>query len=190
MSMKTTLLEKAKKTNSNYDIALIEKAYNFAEKVHKGQYRNGGADYITHPHAVAEMMVELGADTKSIIAALLHDTVEDTKATLEDIEKGFDKEIANLVDAVTKIDKFEDKRKNKELTHKKILEMGSKDQRVFLIKLADRLHNMQSLDVFKEEKRKRIAKETLEFYVPIAQKIGMQNIAQELKKLSYKYIEI
>lgn len=170
------------------DTALIEKAYHFAHKAHGSQMRASGEPYITHPVEVAEMLTEFRLDTASIITAILHDTVEDTSATLEDIEELFGPEIRGLVDGVTKLTKLEGKTENSKQAEnfRKLLLAMSEDIRVLLVKLADRLHNMQTLKYIKSpEKRHRIAKETVDIYASLAERIGMRYLKEELQDLAF-----
>ena len=171
---------------------LVEKAYLFAQEAHKNQYRKSGEPYFTHPCFVASILVELSLDPPTIAAGLLHDTVEDCEGiTLDTIRQEFGEEVAMLVDGVTKLNKldFADKEEAQaESLRKMILAMG-KDIRVVLIKLADRLHNMRTLKFQKEERRVAIARETLDIYAPIAHRLGVYAIKQELEDLSLRYID-
>ena len=171
---------------------LILKAYEFAKKAHSKQYRKSGDLYITHPVEVAKLSYHYGLGPQSICAALLHDVVEDTKISLEEIKKEFGSEIALLVEGLTKLGKNEVKGKTnieKNITElRKMLLSASKDMRILIIKLCDRLHNMQTLHHRSPEAQKRISKETLYIYAPIAQKIGIYSIKWELEDLSFKYI--
>ena len=186
-----TLLERIQEYNPRADKALIRKAYDFAKEAHKGQKRADGSEYFTHLIEVAKILIDLRADSATIASGLLHDVLEDTKVTLLQLEKTFGKEIASLVEGLTKITnaKFESKEEYKAENLRKILFATAKDIRIILIKLADRLHNMRTLEVFNEEKRKRIAKETLDIYAPIANKLGIQKIKGELEDLSLRYLE-
>ena len=167
---------------------LVEKAYLFAQEAHKDQYRKSGEPYFTHPCFVASILVELSLDPPTIAAGLLHDTVEDCEGiTLDTIRQEFGEEVAMLVDGVTKLNKldFADKEEAQaESLRKMILAMG-KDIRVVLIKLADRLHNMRTLHFLAPEKRTRIARETLDIYAPLAERIGMQEVKSELEELAF-----
>ncbi len=184
------LIEKIKKYNPNARVELVEKAFKFAEKAHKGQKRAGGAPFFTHPFEVAKRLADMKADSATICAALLHDTVEDTSTSIEKIKEEFGEEIANLIEGVTKTEKiqFEDKDAYTSENLRKILLATAKDIRVMLIKLADRLHNMETLKEFREEKQKRIAKETLDIYAPIAHKLGMWSMKGQLEDLSMRYL--
>lgn len=172
---------------------LIEKAYLFARNAHNGQKRASGEDYITHPVAVAVTLCQYQADPITIISALLHDVIEDTKATYDDIKKEFGIEVANLVEGLTKIEKIsytESERGNLEYASnfQKMLFSMSKDIRVIWVKLSDRLNNMQTLNYLPYEKQIRISNETLAIYAPIAHKLGMYKIKAELEDLSFKYL--
>ena len=171
------------------DLSLIEKAYVFSEKAHTGQIRRSGEAYISHPLGVAAILADLHLDLASIATGLLHDTVEDTSATLPDIEREFGKQIAELVDGVTKISKFSFRNtheKQGENIRKMIVAMG-KDVRVVLVKLADRLHNMRSLNHMPPDKQMRIAQETLDIYSPLAGRLGIMSLKVELEDLSFRY---
>jgi GTP pyrophosphokinase len=174
------------------DVALIEAAYALAARAHSTQRRDNGEPYITHPLAVAGILAGYHLDMASIATALLHDVIEDTSYKLSDIESGFGKEIAGLVDGVTKLTRLElqsDRTKQAENFRKLVLAM-SRDIRVLLVKLADRLHNMRTLHfVLEPERRRRIARETMEIYAPLAERIGMDAVKTELQTLSFKQLE-
>ena len=184
------LIKKIKSYNSKVNLKLIKKAYAFAEEHHKGQTRAMGGPFIEHPLQAAYILAELNMDDTTIVAALLHDVVEDTEATRKDIIDTFGKEIANIVDGVTKIRKL--KNMSKEEYHaetiRKVILASIKDIRVILIKLADRAHNMDTIDVFREEKRKRIARDALEIYAPIAHKLGIAILKWRLEDASFKQL--
>lgn len=183
-------IKEVNENNPNANIDLITKAYRFAEQAHTGQKRESGEDFFVHPLSVAKILIGLRADTATICAALLHDTVEDTSTNLEIVKKEFGDEIALLVDGVTKERKtFPSKEEYKAENLRKILLATTKDIRVMLVRLADRLHNMRTLSTFREDKRKRIAKETLEIYAPIAHKLGCWRIKGELEDLSLRYLD-
>ncbi len=173
------------------DIDRIDKAYQFACEKHAGQFRKSGEPYIVHLIEVAYIVTEFNVGPTTIIVALLHDTVEDCQVTLEELANTFSPEVATMVDALTKI-KALSKRKDKEFlaeSHRKIFIAMSRDVRVIIVKLADRLHNMRTLDFMPEDKRKRIATETLEVYAPIAHRLGINIIKSELEDLSLYYLE-
>lgn len=185
------LVEKVKSYDPDADEDAINRAYVFAMKKHGSQMRASGDPYFSHPLEVAYILTGLKLDTASIITALLHDTVEDTDATFEDIENLFGKEIRNLVDGVTKLGKLETKSENTKQAEnfRKLLLAMSEDIRVLLVKLADRLHNMRTLHhIKKEEKRLRIAHETLEIYAVLAERIGMRAVKEELQDLAFAEI--
>ena len=186
------LLESVHKYHPSADLSLIEKAYRIADEAHRGQVRKSGEPYIIHPLCVAIILAELELDKETIVAGLLHDVVEDTVMTDEEITKEFGSEVALLVDGVTKLgqlsydaDKVEVQAEN---LRKMFLAMA-KDIRVILIKLADRLHNMRTLKYMKPEKQKEKARETMDIYAPIAQRLGISKVKIELDDLSLKYLE-
>ena len=172
------------------DIELIWQGYRFAYQAHDGVVRKTGEPYITHPVSVACILADLHLDVPTILAALLHDVVEDTDITTEEIRTQFGEQVAELVDGLTKLDKieFESASQAQAENFRKMLLAMSQDVRVILVKLADRLHNMQTLDAMKPEKKKRIAKETLEIYAPIANRLGLNAIYQELEDLSFQHL--
>jgi len=172
------------------DIAQVWEAYRFSAAAHEGQKRISGDPYISHPVAVAGILAELHLDTPTLIAALLHDVVEDTGITKQKISKQFGMQVADLVDGLSKLDKieFQSATQAQAENFRKMLLAMSQDVRVILVKLADRLHNMMTLDAMTPEKRKRIARETLEIYAPIANRLGLNAIFQELEDLSFKHL--
>jgi len=172
------------------DIERVELAFNVARSAHEGQYRKSGEPYITHPLAVARILAAWHLDSTALIAALLHDVVEDTPTTKTEIAKQFGKPVANLVDGVSKIDKlqFETLEQAQAENFRKMLLAMARDVRVILIKLADRLHNMRTLDAVHQEKQERIAKETLEIYSPIANRLGLNDVYYELEDLGFRYL--
>ena len=178
--------EKIKKIYSDIELENIRHAYEVAKQAHKAQLRRSGEPYIIHPIAVAGILADLGMDSQSLIAALLHDTVEDTELTNEDIVKNFGEEIAQLVDGVTKLAKVptETKAEAQAENIRKMLLAMSNDIRVIIIKLADRLHNMRTINYVREEKRRETALETLEIYAPIAHRLGIRTIKEELEDLA------
>ncbi len=186
------LTEKVHAYDPKADTSLIDAAYVLAMQAHGNQRRDNGDPYITHPIAVADILAGYRLDTASIVTGLLHDTIEDTPVRLPDIETRFGKEIAGLVDGVTKLTRLElqsDRTKQAENFRKLVLAM-SKDIRVLLVKLADRLHNMRTLHFVRaEDRRKRIARETMEIYAPLAERIGMDAVKTELQTLSFQQLE-
>ena len=180
-------------SGNNYNIAKITDAYEYASMLHEGQWRKSGDAYISHPIAVAEIVATLGLDSDSICAALLHDTVEDCaeKTNLKEIEKRFGADVALLVDCLTKIVvlEVEDKEEAHIETLRKMLLAMSRDVRVIFIKLCDRLHNMRTLGARSEEKQRTTALETMHIYAPLAHRLGMQRIKQELENLSLMYLD-
>ena len=169
----------------------IMKAFTLADKAHEGQFRASGEPYIMHPLAVAEILAHLQIDHITLIAALLHDVVEDTDYTKEDIENLFGTEVAFLVDGVTKLNQFqyETKEDRQMENYRKMILAMAKDVRVVVIKLGDRLHNMRTLKHMRSDKQKRIAKETLEIFAPLAHRLGIFNVKWELEDLSFRYLE-
>ena len=180
-------------TGKKYNIEKIKKAYEYAKQLHEGQYRKSGEEYICHPVAVAEIVAGLELDTDSICAALLHDTIEDCsdKIDLEKIKKEFGDQVAELVDGLTKLVqiRIEDKEDAHMESLRKMFLAMAKDVRVIFIKLADRLHNMRTLNAQPENKRRTIALETMHVYAPLAHRLGMQRIKQELENLALSYLD-
>jgi GTP pyrophosphokinase len=172
------------------DITQLESAYHFSKAAHEGQFRKSGEPYISHPLAVADILAQWHMDPQALTAALLHDVTEDTALTKTDISRNFGKPVAELVDGVSKLDRieFETQEKAQAENFRKMLLAMARDVRVILIKLADRLHNMRTLDAVDPVKRRRIARETLEIYAPIANRLGLNKIYQELEDLSFKYL--
>ncbi len=168
----------------------IYSAFHFAEQAHRGQVRRTGEHYIHHPIEVADTLAELQMDSRSIIAALLHDVIEDTQASKEDIVELFGEDVALLVDGVSKIGQiqFDSKEQAEAENFRKMLMAMSKDVRVMIIKLADRLHNMRTLEVMEPAKQRRISKQTLEIYAPIAERLGLYHWARELQDLCFRYL--
>jgi len=169
------------------DTGLVTRAYRVAEQAHEGQLRKTGEPYITHPLAVAAILAKLGLDDITLAAALLHDAVEDTSVTLDDIEVSFGAPVAQIVDGVTKLDrvKFASKEAQQAATVRKMLIAMAKDGRVLLIKLADRLHNMRTIAAMEEDKQRRTAQETLDIYAPLAHRLGIQDVRWQLEDLSF-----
>lgn len=185
------LCEKILSYFPNADIEPVKKAFLFSRKAHEGQFRRSGEPYISHPVGVAEILAELKLDLPTIMTGLLHDTVEDTEATLEEIQSLFGPVVAELVDGVTKITQLSFKNthdKQSENVRKMIVAMG-KDVRVILVKLADRLHNMRTLGHMAYEKQLRIGQETLDIYAPLASRLGISSIKVELEDLSFRYTQ-
>ena len=182
------LINKVKSYNKFLNHNALNKAFKFAIDAHKNQKRNSGDPYVIHPVAVADILSDLKLDSATITTGLLHDTIEDTSATYEIVLKEFGKEVADLVDGVTKISALEDKaiENNKAENFRKLILATSKDIRVLLVKIADRLHNMRTINSLNsEEKKKRIAKETMEVYAPLSDRMGMNRIRDELEDLSF-----
>lgn len=182
------------KINENYgesDKQFLLKAYHYAEDMHKNQKRASGEPYFTHPCAVAEILIDLGMDTPSVAAAFLHDVIEDTPATPEDIKREFGDEVLTLVEGVTKLDKirFQTKEEEDAENFRKIFVSMANDVRVIIIKLADRLHNMRSLNFLSHERQQRIARETLDIFTPLAGRLGISQIKCELEDLCLKYLD-
>ena len=182
------LIKKVKTYNRFLKPETLSKAYTFALEAHKNQKRDSGDPYLIHPVAVADILTDLKLDSATIATGLLHDTIEDTKITYNTVEKEFGKEVADLVEGVTKISQLEDKatQNSKAENFRKLILATSKDIRVLLVKVADRLHNMRTLNSITDlEKRQRIAKETMEIYAPLSDRMGMNHIRDELEDLSF-----
>ena len=191
MSENIELIDKIKSYNKFFNQNTLSKAYNFAVTAHKNQKRKSGDPYVMHPLAVANILSDLKLDSATIVTGLLHDTIEDTKTTYDVVLKEFGKEVADLVDGVTKISALEDKavESYRAENFRKLILATSKDIRVLLVKLADRLHNMRTIKAFDSiEKQKRIARETMEVYAPLADRMGMNRIRDELEDLSFEIL--
>jgi len=186
------LIDRVLSYKPDADQDILKKAYVFGTKMHGRQLRASGDPYFSHPIEVAGILADLKLDTTSVVCALLHDTIEDTSATIHDINVNFGTEVAKLVDGVTKLTLLESNLEGSKQAEnfRKLLLASASDIRILLIKLADRLHNMRTLGYIKDQdKRKRISIETLDIYAPLAGRIGMQEIKEELEDLSFSYIE-
>jgi GTP pyrophosphokinase len=185
------LINKILTDSKSYDLSKIVDAYELANQKHAGQTRSSGEAYISHPIAVAYILLDMGMDTDTICAALLHDVVEDTDTTLDDIRRKFGQDVAVLVDGVTKIGKIPLFTKEEQLAKnvEKILFAMSDDIRVIIIKLADRLHNMRTLKYRKQYKQRNTSRETMDVYVPIAHRLGMSNVKEELQEIAFSYLD-
>ncbi len=185
------ILEELEKSYDGKDLTLIQKAFDFAKKAHINQKRASGEDYFTHPCAVAKILVDLGLDAATIAAAFLHDVIEDTPVSEGDIKKEFGEEVLELVQGVTKLEKiqFTSQEEEQAENFRKIFVAMAKDIRVIIIKLADRLHNMRSLNFLSVERQQRMARETLEIFAPLAHRLGVSKIKCELEDLCLKYLE-
>ena len=185
------LAERIEQTNKQYDMERIERAYQLAKRAHEGTLRRSGEPYIVHPVCAAIILVELGMDTDSIVAALLHDVVEDTEITLEEIRKEFGKDVAFLVDGVTKLGRipFSSREHQQAENVRKMLLAMAQDVRVIIIKLADRLHNARTFESLPDEKRRIKALETMEVYAPLAHRLGIRGVKEELEDISLKYLD-
>jgi len=185
------ILSEIQTYNQNASIDQIKKAFDFSAKAHEGQKRKSGEPYLIHPLEVAKLLTQLKMDDASIIAAILHDTIEDTDVTKDEIEKKFGKEIAEIVDGVTKISKikFTTQEERQAENYRKMILAMSKDIRVIMVKLADRLNNMRTLQFMPEVKQVKIAQETLDIYAPISGRMGIYWIKEELEALSFKFLK-
>jgi GTP diphosphokinase / guanosine-3',5'-bis(diphosphate) 3'-diphosphatase len=183
----TPLLATYRRRHPKARVDMINRAYHMAAEAHRNQTRSSGESYINHPLAVATIVADIGLDDISLAAALLHDAVEDTEITLADVELHFGAEVARLVDGVTKLERiqFDSREAQQAATMRKMLVAMAKDLRVLVIKLADRLHNMRTIAGMPIEKQQRIAQETLDIYAPLAHRLGMQEIKQQLEDLSF-----
>src|SRR4051812_37327891 len=186
-----TIIDKVMRYRPDADIELLRRAYLFSAKEHKGQVRKSGEPYLVHPLEVANILADMQLDVTCISTGLLHDIVEDTGVSLEMIENYFGPEVAHLVDGLTKISKIDNLSRTDQQAQniRKMLLAMIDDIRVVLVKLADRLHNMRTLEFLPREKQVRIAQETLDVYAPIAHRLGMARVRGELEDLSFKYLE-
>jgi guanosine-3',5'-bis(diphosphate) 3'-pyrophosphohydrolase len=186
-----TIVDKVRQNHPGADEELLRRAYLFSARQHRGQIRKSGEPYLVHPLEVANILADLKLDPVCVATGLLHDTVEDTETTIQDIEEYFGSEIAHLVDGLTKISKLDhsSSEERQALNMRKMLLAMVDDVRVVLVKLADRLHNMRTLEYMHGESRKRIAQETLDVYAPIAHRLGMSRVRGELEDLAFRYLE-
>ena len=184
------ILDNVAAHHSADDVELVRKAYIYAAAAHAGQTRLSGEPYLSHPLAVAYTLSEMRMDGPTVAAGLLHDTVEDTRATIEEIDEQFGEEVADIVDGVTKISMltFDSKEEQQAENIRKMILAMNEDMRVLFVKLADRLHNMRTLDFQKPEKQRRIAQETMDIYAPLANRLGLHRVKLELEDLSFRYI--
>src|SRR5215471_19300859 len=173
------------------DVEIVSRAYEYSLRAHEGQKRKSGEPYFTHPAAVAGIITELRLDTASICAGLLHDVVEDTLAKLDDVEKEFGSEVAFLVDGVTKLSKinFTSKEDRQAENFRKMVVAMARDIRVLLVKLCDRLDNMRTLEFMSAEGQERVARETMDIYAPLANRLGIARFKGELEDLAFRYLE-
>src|SRR5207244_12051009 len=179
------LIKTVRATHPKADMRLLEHAYDIAARQHAGQLRKSGDPYITHPLAVATILAELGMNHETLCAALLHDTIEDTPYTLAELRREFGSDIAELVDGVTKLDKVKYGDAAQAETVRKMVVAMSRDIRVLVIKLADRLHNMRTLRYLPRDKQERKSRETLEIFAPLAHRLGMNTVKWELEDLAF-----
>ena len=191
MTELSTLIEEIPKYQPGADLALLERAYRFSEVSHQGQQRASGEPYLSHPLEVASLLVGFKMDVTTVTAGLLHDVLEDTAATKQDLEREFGKEIAELVDGVTKIGKlaFSSREERQAENFRKMLVAMARDLRVLMIKLADRLHNMRTLDYLPTERARKVAQETLDIYAPLAHRLGMAKVKAELEDLALRSLQ-
>ena len=191
MKKRSEFLDTILEYNPNYDIDLIAHAYDVAEEMHRGQLRKSGEPYLIHPMAVAEILADLGMDEETIVAGLLHDVVEDTSYTEEELIVDFGEDVAMLVDGVTKLAslKFESKEERQAENLRKMFLAMSKDIRVLIIKLSDRLHNLRTINYMTHDKIIEKCRETLDIYAPLAARLGMYAIKMELEDIALKFLE-
>src|SRR5215210_4421487 len=183
----TPLLSAYRRRHPKAPVAMINRAYETAKEAHRHQSRGSGESYINHPLAVARIVADIGLDEVSLAAALLHDAVEDTEITVAEVEASFGPAVAAIVDGVTKLERlqFDSKEAQQAATMRKMLVAMAKDVRVLIIKLADRLHNMRTLAAMPEWKQARTAQETVDIYAPLAHRLGMQDLKQQLEDLAF-----
>ena len=181
------LLAAYRRRHPKAPVSTINRAYQVAAEAHHSQRRSSGESYINHPLAVAQIVADIGLDEVSVTAALLHDAVEDTEITVADVERDFGPEVAAIVDGVTKLERirFDSREEQQAATMRKMLVAMAKDLRVLVIKLADRLHNMRTIAAMPLDKQQRIAQETLDIYAPLAHRLGMQEMKQQLEDLAF-----
>src|SRR6187200_3554078 len=185
------LIEKVRTTNPDADVELLRRAYVFSAYEHKGQVRHTGEPYLVHPLEVADLLADMRLDVVAVAAGLLHDIVEDTQTPIERIKELFGADIAHVVEGVTKLGAipFSSSEERQAENFRKMLLAMVDDIRVILVKLADRLHNMRTLHHLPDDRRIKIAQETLDIYAPIANRLGMSKVKNELEELSFKYLE-
>jgi GTP diphosphokinase / guanosine-3',5'-bis(diphosphate) 3'-diphosphatase len=190
--MLADLVEKIRAYHPSADVEIVSRAYKYSRKAHEGQKRKSGEPFFVHPASVANIITDLKLDTASVCAGLLHDAVEDTLATVEDIEKEFGSEIAFLVDGVTKLSKinFTSKEDRQAENFRKMVVAMARDIRVLLVKLCDRLDNMRTLDFMSSEAQERIARETMDIYAPLANRLGIAGFKDELEDLAFRYLDL
>src|SRR5216117_934748 len=191
MTQLETLIEEIPKYQPGADLYVLARAYKFSAASHLGQQRASGEPYLSHPLEVANLLVDFKMDVTTVTAGLLHDVLEDTAATKADLEREFGREIADLVDGVTKIGKlaFSSREERQAENFRKMLVAMARDLRVLMIKLADRLHNMRTLDYLPSDKGKKIAQETLDIYAPLAHRLGMAKVKAELEDLALRVMQ-
>jgi GTP pyrophosphokinase len=185
------VIEKVRRYYPDADLELLRRAYVFSALEHRGQVRHSGEPYLIHPLQVANILADMRMDVVTLTAGLLHDVVEDTLTTTENLEKTFGTEVAHLVEGVTKISAitFSSSEERQAENFRKMLLAMVDDIRVILVKLADRLHNMRTLNHLPEDRRVKIAQETRDIYAPIANRLGMSKVKNELEELSFRYLE-